>query len=79
MKQSGRHLVKAREESQHIMEADSLDMDLFEASAWRERIRGPFVHIRDCNKDEILKYFDMALRAARGFRSKSCRKGNGDE
>jgi hypothetical protein len=61
-----------------MIELEKLDGDLRDASAWRERIRGPMVHIRDCNKDEILTIFDQLLRSARGFRAKLQEKESKD-
>ena len=46
----------------------NLERDLQDAVDWRDRIRSGTAHIRDCNKDVILEFFDKALSAARGFR-----------
>ena len=70
MSQSGKHLVEADKKSKRMMELENLDLDLREARAWRARIRGPDVHVFDCNKITILSHFDEAVRAALGFRDK---------
>ena len=67
-------LKKADKKSLKLLELDRLDADFREARAWRERIRGPNIHIRDCNKDDILIHFDEALHAANGYRRKLMEK-----
>ena len=67
MSYSGKNLTRLDPSSMTEMEIAELEHDLREARAWRNRIRGPEVHIRDCNKEEILTHYDQLMRAANAF------------